>query len=313
MPVATVGNEVSENSTINGKIYSNNNPIIPAGFKAINVTTKGHESYWDKEGGPQVSKGLVISDGTSEFVWIPVEGGILPSVSGREPDVVTGVNPSDTVDSADGGKYDALPAYLNLAACTKDLNKDDKIDVKDYRIQLNNDFNAMSASIKKYGGFYVGRYEVSIGSGKNAQSKAGEMPATASPTSANTWYGLYALCKTYKNNSCQGYMIWGGQYEAIINFVGTEETTKDGRVKHDLTEAYRTGGTNYKGEYNDIIKNIYDLEGNVLEWTQEAAYSENRVVRSGYYGKNNPINFRNGEYPSYNGENYGSRLVLCLE
>jgi len=79
----------NENSTINGQPYSSTNPIIPAGFKAINTET----SKWDAEGGPQVDNGLVISYGTSEFVWVPVTSRIAAYGLGtndcREPDVVT--------------------------------------------------------------------------------------------------------------------------------------------------------------------------------------------------------------------------------
>ena len=54
---ATVGIKVETNSTIDGKAYSSTNPIIPAGFIAINTST----SEWVTVGGPEVDIGLVIS------------------------------------------------------------------------------------------------------------------------------------------------------------------------------------------------------------------------------------------------------------
>ena len=40
-------------------------------------------------------------------------------------------------------------------------------------------------------------------------------------------------------------------------------------------------GTYNNGGVYDIINNIYDLEGNVFEWTLEANYTEYRVIISG--------------------------------
>ena len=65
---AEIDKKVDEPSSINGKEPNENNPYIPKGFKPINTET----SKWDDENGPQVNKGLVISDGNSEFVFIPV-------------------------------------------------------------------------------------------------------------------------------------------------------------------------------------------------------------------------------------------------
>ena len=65
---ATVNEKVDSPSTMDGNKPNENNPYIPKGFKPINTDT----SRWDAEEGPQVNKGLVISDGNSEFVFIPV-------------------------------------------------------------------------------------------------------------------------------------------------------------------------------------------------------------------------------------------------
>ena len=60
---AEIDKKVDKPSTINGKIPSENNPYIPEGFKPVNTDT----SKWDATEGPQVNKGLVISDGNSDL------------------------------------------------------------------------------------------------------------------------------------------------------------------------------------------------------------------------------------------------------
>ena len=94
MPIAAVGTKVEQNSTIDGKEYSSTNPVIPAGFTAINVTG----ASWEAESGPEVDNGLVIRDELgNEFVWVPVttplnaDGYGVGTTGRREPDVVTQV------------------------------------------------------------------------------------------------------------------------------------------------------------------------------------------------------------------------------
>ena len=89
---------------------------------------------------------------------------------------------------------------------------------------LQNDYNAMITSVKKYGGFYIARYESSLNSDNKVQSKIA-MPTTASDTNSYTWFGLYEKQKAYANNinatSIQSSMIWGSQYDAMLNWMLT--------------------------------------------------------------------------------------------
>ena len=105
---ATVGIKVEKNSTIDGQAYSSTNPIIPAGFTAINTGT----SNWDAASGPEVDNGLVIRDEAgNEFVWVPVTTDIdsngygLNTSDFREPDVIISI----------GKRYDAVE--IGRASC----------------------------------------------------------------------------------------------------------------------------------------------------------------------------------------------------
>ena len=73
-------------------------------------------------------------------------------------------------------------------------------------------------------------------------------------------------------------VIWygGSQYDQIIHFIG-----KSAEVAHTDKVATTQNKTGYNGD-QDILKNIYDLEGNYWEWTAQAAGS-GRAERGSHY------------------------------
>ena len=83
-------------------------------------------------------------------------------------------------------------------------------------------------------------------------------------------------------------MIQGAAYDQVMKFIDptTSFVKTIGRVSHDLYDVYQTGGLNYAGTvtYNDVAKNIYDLEGNLEVWTSGAYSVNSRISRGGYYG-----------------------------
>ena len=153
--------------------------------------------------------------------------------------------------------------------------------------QFKSDFIAMATSVAKIGGFYISRYEI----GENGNSKKGQMVLTADSTNgtnylgANKWYGLYNNCRDIENNK---QMIWGCQYDQVIKFIGEE--AQIGHYNRNLIKEGSLSGQNEK----DKMKNIYDLEGNYIEWIAEShLFTFNlttgsttflaRTTRGGYY------------------------------
>lgn len=283
---------------------------IPAGFKVSQ--TPGMDT---------ISTGLVVMapDG-SEFVWVPVADintmatktsgqdengkdnyqGKLYDFSGtgdsttstemtdygqgttsyREPSLVTG-NSADTyavMDSISGTSYDANSSYY------KDiLGYTSSTGAIDFGKDMQKEYNAMIESVKTYGGFYIGRYETSI-NGETVASTKGT--SDTRPMADSEWYNIYKKQKEYvsKNDitSVKSSMIWGSQYDSMLNWALTgsdkSKVTAKSNAPHNLDSTYQPGTQD-----NDKINNIYDLEGNVCEWTLEAWFASDRVFRGRLY------------------------------
>ena len=105
-------------------------------------------------------------------------------------------------------------------------------------------------------------------------------------------------------------MIWGSQYDAILNFalIGKDKSkvTETTNAIHGTDNATNTGITK-----SDRINNIYDLGGNLREWTLEAVSTNIRVGRGGTYANAvySPAS-RGAVYPSRESEAYSTRFVI---
>ena len=193
---------------------------------------------------------------------------------------------------------------------------------------LQPEYNSSVKSVIENKGFWVGRYETSGMNGSTISVVAG----TTTGISNVDWYAMYNTQKAYATNKgLLGGMISGAAYDQVIKFIGNPSV---GRVEHRFNAPYATGNTNYPTKvyewdydeedyveipnatptaYNDISKNIYDLEGNVGEWTTEAYYTNVRVYRGGYYSDGNPASLRDRNYPTDTYGSFGSRAALYVQ
>ena len=299
-----VNTKASRNGTINGEEGNSNNPTIPKGYTPINTETSnwGDGTYAPSQ--DSVDHGLVIRDDSdNEWVWIPVPDvtvmcdtaneteytlcgtsvttklyskseiikrqtrttpGTSTSGSYREPDLVVG---------SDGASYDTKDTYYKTILGFDSKEKMAEAFVAEYK--------EMIESIRKYGGFYIGRYELSEAGVKKNQ-----------PTLTNTnWYNLYKKCKSLNaSDKVETRMIWGCQWDVTMNWLissgakTSDEVNKDssswGNYKETSVKA-DDGTTEIKANKTSSVlntgittftraNNIYDLAGNCWEWTQEA-------------------------------------------
>ena len=171
------------------------------------------------------------------------------------------------------------------------------------------EYKAMSDSIKKYKGFYIGRYELS-GSVEAPTEKAG-----ASLTSQN-WYNLYKACQNVVkgNSNVKSTMIYGVQWDAVCDWL--EQSGFDTNTDSSSWGNYSTGskidtGSNPTYEANGI----FDLAGNCWEWTQEAYSASIRTTRGGdtySSGSNFPASGREGNGSDKPNDICSSRAILYI-
>ena len=292
-------------ASMNSKNTKYKEVTIPAGFAPTRI-----------EGEDTIEGGLVITDSKgNEFVWVPVDSNLRAAgVEGKEMAVKTTGKDDNGRDNYQGKFYDftgtgnsttsngktnygqgtsysrepslvteGRNAYDASSSYYKDILKYNS--AEEFGKDMQKDYNEMIESVKTYGGFYIGRYETSI-SGETVASTKGNAdtrPMSAETTSGNMWYGMYKKQKEYasKNSlsSVKSSMIWGSQYDAMLNWALTGQdigkVTANTNAPHSgLSGTYQLGS-----QSNDKINNIYDLEGNVREWTLEALYTSTRVPR----------------------------------
>ena len=109
--------------------------------------------------------------------------------------------------------------------------------------------------------------------------------------------------------------------EDYITTINTNSTLRDSRYYGNYSNSQAPAangiGTKQVSGYNENwkTKNIYDLAGNVWEWTYEA-YSSYRIYRGGIYsndGDNYPVSYRIYFTPSDIRDNIGFRLRLYIK
>ena len=291
-----------DTSKVTPKLSDDNQYVpVPIGFTASTVETER-----------KVEDGFVIKqDGTqNEYVWIPANienmytevqtpikltgvetttsiysklrgvTGSTPNTTGyREPDLVVG----------SGSGYDASASYQTIlgASSTKDMA--DKM-VAEY-VEIHD-------SIEQYGGFYIGRYELTGTIGTPTVEKGGTV------ITQQNWYNLKKACMSLVDNSekeeseitAKTTMIYGNQWDEVVAWLATkgyntensstwgnhknynDSVTEDKQVEGAGTKVFEAGASeNWKAN------NIHDFAGNAREWTQEAAYTGFRVIRGGDY------------------------------
>ena len=199
--------------------------------------------------------------------------------------------------------------------------------------QMEQEFNNMIESVEKYGGFYIGRYETGDLSQDIAVVKKGNIDI-----SSQDWYMMYKKCKTLKgkNTNLETGMIWGNQFDRTLMWLiesgnKTKEkiagnSTSWGNYSNNKIKYLNSSG-NAEWKYHkekiptgsaELTKanNIYDLAGNVCDWTMEAKDNEYRISRGGRYdisGAVYPASIYEANHPTNNRDFYGCRAMLYIK
>ena len=284
---------------------------IPKGFYYVGGTKEGgivisdakedENKYKEQteEGNSQIpGDGLV----GNQFVWVPVE------------------NAQDFI------RY---PSYIYGELQSID-NDYEPVTVMGYQGEEEEEYNLMKQSVERNKGFYVARYEA----GKEIID---DREVVVSKKNVDVWNNIYWGDGYYEKGTkgavakAQGMytdktkyavtstLIYGIQWDAIMAWIDpnykTSNCSNDSYVvtssnkgNYNMAKVIKTGTND---EYR--IKNIYDLAGNVLEWTMEMSTADERVPRGGNYYGPESASSRYVQTPWRDGEDtLGLRVALYI-
>ena len=200
---------------------SGDNMWIPGGFGIAS------------DSATDIDDGVVITDGTNEFVWIPVsdtdlaemystttpeaalDTNLAQSTLGeavtttkiysklrvRSGDSYTAGAPNSTnvrepdilISTTEGDASTTANYGINLIKSELGYTGTSEQILKDFAQDMVDEYLDVFESIKEYDGFYIGRYELT-GTAKNPTVQRHQPVLTADTTSADSWYGLKEAC-----------------------------------------------------------------------------------------------------------------------
>ena len=216
--------------------------------------------------------------------------GLPGSTTWREPDILTDSGYDDTNYATAG-----FSSLANMAETMK------------------SDYEEMIASLEKYKGFYIGRYELTANGEKTG--------ATQTCTNGVNWYTLYKNCTTLASGTkVKTRMIWVLQWDATCNWLDSSgfsitDSSTWGNYQGNTADGH---GSKQNTGFSESWKanNIYDFAGNCWELTQEAVNTRNRARGGGGYssgGSDYPASGRGLSNPADTANrNVGSRPTLYL-
>ena len=299
-PTETVKNE---NVTAIKEQTTNKIIPLPKGFQVSLV-----------EGENTIEEGVVIKDREkipNEFVWIPVpqiSKMVMCQTHGASVTLTDNLQcPTCLANTKLAGKLYATSTEKNFnenqTGQTYNANSGlrEPVVLSDYDTQsyftqygggtysgndmYQKEFDAMAKSVATYGGFYVGRYETGGFNEDKVVSKPDRGMNEDGDINNTNWYKMYRMQKEFAKDSevVASTMMWGSQYDQVMLFVdGKLDGTGQKEFNVKTGSSNRHSGNRATGTGNvivDKVANIYDLEGNMLEWTLEAVSTNLRVYR----------------------------------
>ena len=268
-----------------------------------------------------VNKGLVVSDSRgNEYVWISCT---VDSSSNKLQYKRTewGVE-KDGRDNSRAIKDELTLKDIDVTYSKTDTDNGINEEIsKEIVAQI----NAEKESIKKYGGYYIGRYEV----GKD--NKTAVIKAEQEPYVNIKWSKAYELAKGIGGGEgATTYLCSSYSWDTAINFIqnttgknyatsiiGFNGNWKSQEVKDSSGKVIKPVNTAQRLNtgLTTALCNIYDMGGNVGEFTTELnpGTSETVVLRGGNYNNDLPAGYRWDDVSGGAFSFYGFRATLFLK
>ncbi len=336
VPRGYVGSDVPGENTVAGGyvIYEGETPVNSS--NALQAQKERNQFVWVPV--PDISK--VYGMDANGKMWGKTYR--FTTETGENIDSMTGTKPSSW-------SLDSNGLFINSGVKEPDILKTfdvpknfklyglHKESTEEFLMDIEKEFETSLICIAKYGGFYIGRYETG---GLSAQAVVRKFDKDIGN---QTWYTMYEKCKKIRgaNMNVVTGMIFGSQYDRTLMWIiesGNKTKKQVIEDSEDWANAINvelkydedgdgTAEKTKKANYGAIIpagscektkaNNIYDLVGNVYDWTLQGSSAEkSRIIRGGsYYIKSTAstaTSFLVGDLDKTN-INGGCRAVLYIK
>ena len=265
-------------------------PYLPSGFRVSS-----------KVGEQTVENGLVITDGTNEFVWVevPITGGS------------TGVYKTAGLGITTFSDTDYKKIAKDLAVYSGSTLSNNPTSIADHIPSAGNDipdytdeYKDVLKSIYQNGGFYVGRYETGVqgteNSTESARATSGDTIHTAvikenvQPYNYLTWGQAQSLAQGISSGGKTSSLLIGVQWDLILKFIGKngdENSTDWGNYCNSVFSLKQ--GSHYI-KYTNTLDTVWyeynqDLQGYVVSSGKKSLSWGGIICTTGANTDNNSI------------------------
>ena len=277
--------------------------IVPAGFKVVNTDDL------------TVEKGIVVEDSKrNQYVWIPC----------TTEDSKSQLQFKRTEWDVEGDRGTKASKDELTLTCPENYS----VNGLTYAVvnEIVTQVKAEKDSVRRNGGYYIGRYEVGDENGTAV------IKADQTPMASIIWSTAYSKAKGIGGGpGATTYLCSSYAWDTAINFIQNNgfsnyakaredsynENWFDKNVKDSTGKIIKTANNSARLETGKTTPkcNIYDMGGNVAEFTTEVmpSTSEPLVLRGGGYGGNIPAGLR-GDYTTSSAySDIGLRATLFLK